>query len=126
MSGMSMEARPGKPATNPAGRICSGKIKFPSDMDPDAQSLISGLCTVNPTHRLGNLSGGVDRVKSHPFFAPIDWEALYYRKVKGPIIPKLLHPADTSCFDNYDPAPEQRGTYTKEMASKYDVEFKDF
>lgn len=121
-----MEVPPGLPNTNPAGRICGGKIKFPSDMDPDAQSLISGLCTVNPNHRLGNLSGGVDRVKSHPFFAPIDWDAVYYRKVKGPIIPKLLHPADTSCFENYDPAPEQKSTYTKEMASKYDVEFKEF
>ncbi|KAL8678549.1 MAG: hypothetical protein Q9186_005094 [Xanthomendoza sp. 1 TL-2023] len=106
--------------------ICGGKIKFPTDMDPEARSLIEGLCVVNPTHRLGNLSGGVDRVKSHPFFAPIDWEALYYRKIKGPIIPNLRHPADTSCFEDYSPAPEQKSVYTKEMASKYDSEFKDF
>ncbi|KAL8718866.1 MAG: hypothetical protein Q9225_004056 [Loekoesia sp. 1 TL-2023] len=107
-------------------KICIGKIKFPADMDPDARSLISGLCTVNPTQRLGNLAGGVDNVKSHPFFAPIDWDALYYRKIKGPIIPKLRHPADASNFDEYDQAPEQRSVYTKEMAGKYDHEFKDF
>ncbi|KAI4087839.1 MAG: hypothetical protein LQ344_006531 [Seirophora lacunosa] len=107
-------------------KICVGKIKFPSDMDEDARSLISGLCSVNPTQRLGNLTGGVDRVKSHPFFAPIDWEALYYRKIKGPIIPKLRHPADASNFDEYEHPPEQKSVYTKEMASKYDHEFKDF
>ncbi|KAL9596277.1 MAG: hypothetical protein Q9219_005907 [cf. Caloplaca sp. 3 TL-2023] len=107
-------------------KICIGKIKFPADMDPDARSLISGLCSVNPTQRLGNLSGGVDRVKSHPFFASIDWDALYYRKIKGPIIPKLRHPADASNFDEYDQPPEQRSVYTKEMASKYDHEFRDF
>lgn len=121
-----MEEQSSKATINLTARICGGKIKFPSDIDPDARSLISGLCTVNPTHRLGNLSGGVDRVKSHPFFAPIDWDALYYRKVKGPIIPKLLHQADTSCFENYDPAPEPKSMYTKEMASKYDMEFKEF
>ncbi|KAL8974094.1 MAG: hypothetical protein Q9197_001662 [Variospora fuerteventurae] len=107
-------------------KICVGKIKYPSDMDEDACSLISGLCSVNPTQRLGNLTGGVDRVKSHPFFAPIDWEALYYRKIKGPIIPKLRHAADASNFDEYNHPPEQRTVYTKDMASKYDHEFRDF
>ncbi|KAI4130662.1 MAG: hypothetical protein LQ338_001639 [Usnochroma carphineum] len=107
-------------------KICVGKIKFPSDLDPDARSLISGLCTVNPTQRLGSLAGGVDRIKSHPFFAPMDWDALYYRKIKGPIIPKLRHPADASNFDEYDQPREEKSAYTKEMASKYDHEFKDF
>ncbi|KAI4190170.1 MAG: hypothetical protein L6R41_000978 [Letrouitia leprolyta] len=107
-------------------KICVGKIKYPPDMDPDARSLISGLCAVNPTQRLGNLTGGVDRIKSHPFFSSIDWEALYYRKIKGPIIPKLRHPADASNFDEYDQPPEQKSVYTKEMASKYDHEFREF
>ncbi|KAL8945080.1 MAG: hypothetical protein Q9216_000064 [Gyalolechia sp. 2 TL-2023] len=107
-------------------KICVGKIKFPAEMDPDARSLISGLCAVNPTHRLGNLTGGVEKVKSHSFFSTIDWDALYYRKIKGPIIPKLRHPADASNFDEYDQPPEQKSVYTKEMASKYDHEFREF
>ncbi|KAI4200937.1 MAG: hypothetical protein LQ350_003623 [Teloschistes chrysophthalmus] len=106
--------------------ICEGKLKFPKEFDPDARDLISGLCVVNPTHRLGNLTGGVDRVKSHPFFASMDWEALYYRRLKGPIIPTLRHAADASNFDDYGAAPEHKSVYTKEMASKYDTEFKDF
>ncbi|KAL9608272.1 MAG: hypothetical protein Q9167_006881 [Letrouitia subvulpina] len=106
--------------------IIEGKIKYPKDMPPEARNLINGLCTVNPSNRLGNLSGGVQRVKSHPFFAPIDWDNLYYRRIKGPIIPELRHPADASNFDDYDPAPEKKSVYTKEMASKYDNDFKDF
>ncbi|KAI4104061.1 MAG: hypothetical protein L6R37_003467 [Teloschistes peruensis] len=106
--------------------ICEGKLKFPKEFDPNARDLISGLCVVNPTHRLGNLPGGVDRVKSHPFFASVDWEALYYRRQKGPIIPTLRHAADASNFDDYGAAPEHKSVYTKEMASKYDSEFKDF
>ncbi|KAI4215292.1 MAG: hypothetical protein LQ351_002191 [Letrouitia transgressa] len=106
--------------------IIEGKIKYPKDMPPEARNLISGLCTVNPSNRLGNLSGGIQRIKSHPFFTPIDWDNLYYRRVKGPIIPELRHPADASNFDDYDPAPEKKSVYTKEMASKYDNDFKDF
>lgn len=95
-------------------------------MSSDARSLIGGLCTVNPSNRLGNITGGADRVKSHPFFKGIDWEALYYRQMKGPIIPEIRHPADASNFDDYDPAPESKSVYTSAMAAQYDKEFKDF
>ncbi|KAL2043949.1 hypothetical protein N7G274_003469 [Stereocaulon virgatum] len=110
--------------------IVEGKIKFPSSVSSDARDLISGLCTVNPSQRLGNIakggSSGTACVKSHPFFKTIDWDALYQRKSKGPIIPKVRHPADASNFDHYDPPSESKSEYTKDMASKYDHEFKDF
>ena len=107
-------------------RIVECKLRFPQGVSSEAKDLICGLCTVNPSNRLGNISGGTDRVKSHPFFKGIDWDALYYRQMKGPIIPEIRHPADASNFDQYDPAPEPKSTYTPEMASKYDKEFKDF
>ena len=103
-----------------------GKVRYPQAISPEARDLISGLCTVNPSNRLGNISGGVDRVKSHSFFKGVDWDALYYRQMKGPIIPEIRHPADASNFDQYDPAPDNKTVYTTEMASKYDKEFKDF
>ena len=99
-------------------------------MSPDARDLISSLCTVNPSQRLGNISSngisGTALVKQHQFFKTIDWGALYHRKIKGPIIPKVRHAADSSNFDTYDPPPEHQSTYTKDMAQKYDHEFKDF
>lgn len=95
-------------------------------MSADAQDLIGGLCTVNPSHRLGNISGGAGRVKSHRFFNGIDWEALYYRQIKGPIVPQVKHAADTSNFDDYDPAPPSKSAYTADMAKKYDGAFEDF
>lgn len=99
-------------------------------MSPDARDLIGCLCTVNPSQRLGNISSGDQHgtavVKSHQFFKTIDWDALYHRKVKGPIIPKVKHAADASNFDNYDPPSESKAEYTKDMAAKYDHEFKDF
>lgn len=112
--------------TDIASRICEGKIRYPQSMPADARSLIAGLCKVNPTQRTGNLAGGSNDVKSHPFFKTIDWDALYHRRVKGPIIPELKHAADASNFDDYDSEPLRSSIYTKELEKKYDHEFRDF
>ena len=95
-------------------------------MATDARELIAGLCRVNPAQRLGNLSDGSAGVKNHPYFKSIDWNAIYHRQSKGPIIPDVKHAADTSCFDEYDAAPESKSLYTTDLADKYDKEFKDF
>ena len=95
-------------------------------MAPDARDLIASLCTVNPSQRLGNISGGAERVKAHPFFDPIDWEALYYRRMKGPIVPFLRSADDASNYDEYDPAPDRQSAYTDELAEEYEDAFRDF
>ncbi|KAF2646311.1 serine/threonine-protein kinase YPK2/YKR2 [Massarina eburnea CBS 473.64] len=107
-------------------QIVEGKVRFPSAMSEDARSLISGLCTVDTSKRLGNIQGGAGTVKAHPWFRQIDWEALYYRKVGGPIVPHLRGPADTRNFDEYEPEPANREKYTKEMSDKWDEHFRDF
>ncbi|MCJ1286867.1 serine/threonine protein kinase, AGC [Xylographa opegraphella] len=107
-------------------KIVDGKIPYPQGMLPEARDLIAGLCTVNPANRLGNISGGSQRVKDHPFFRGIDWDALYYRRMKGPIIPKLAHAADASNFDDYDPEPKRQSVYTREMSKQYEEFFKEF
>lgn len=95
-------------------------------MSRDARDLIAGLCTVNPSHRLGNISGGCSRVKSHPFFRGVDWEKLYYRQLKGPIIPRVKHAADGSNFDDYAEAEDKGSQYTDEMAEQYESAFAEF
>ncbi|KAK7551461.1 kinase-like domain-containing protein [Phyllosticta citricarpa] len=107
-------------------QIVEGKVRYPSAMSPDARDLIGRLCTVDTSKRLGNIKGGAAAVKAHPWFRHVDWDALYHRRVRGPIIPHLRGPADTRNFDEYDPEPEGRAPYTPEMASKYDDAFKDF
>ncbi|KAF2265106.1 Pkinase-domain-containing protein [Lojkania enalia] len=107
-------------------QIVEGRVRFPSAMSPEARDLISGLCTVDTSKRLGNIKGGAAAVKEHPWFRNIDWEALYHRKVKGPIIPHLRGPADTRNFDEYEPESANREPYTREMSEKWDECFKDF
>lgn len=95
-------------------------------MSADARDIISGLCTVDVSKRLGNVKGGAAAVKSHPWFKNIDWNALYHREMQGPIIPHLRGPADTRNFDEYDAEPLNRDTYSREMQEKYEPGFKDF
>ena len=57
-----------------------------------------GLLDRNPTTRLGSKSDA-DEIKSHPFFAEIDWQLLYERKIKPPFQPVVSVITDTGNFD---------------------------
>lgn len=109
-------------------QIVQGRIRFPQNiMSPAAQNIVSLLCKTNPTERLGYISGGSARVKSHPFFEGINWDDLYHRRIKGPIIPRVDHPADTGNFEEYpDPPVSNLTPYTDDLKSKYEPLFADF
>ena len=94
-------------------QIIEGKVRYPSAMPRDARDIIAGLCTVEVSKRLGNIKGGANTVKQHPWFKPIDWDQLYHRKMQGPIIPHLQGPDDTRNFDEYDAEPVHRSLYSK-------------
>ncbi|KAF7168789.1 hypothetical protein CNMCM5623_001763 [Aspergillus felis] len=108
-------------------QIVEGRLRFPSSMSPAAQNIISCLCKTNPSERLGHISGGSARVKAHPFFEEINWDDLFHRRMKGPIIPRVDHPADTGNFEDY-PDEDVRGQviYTDDMKKKYEALFSDF
>lgn len=107
-------------------QIVEGHIRYPSAMPPAARDLISGLCNVDVSKRLGNIEGGAGRVKAHEFFKGIDWDGMYRREVQGPIIPHLKSKDDTRNFDEYDPESPNREPYTDEMRARYDPKFADF
>lgn len=98
---------------------------FPS---PAARSLISAVCTLNPSRRLGNIAGGAQQVKDHEFFKGIDWGVLYRKEMRGPIIPSYSGGLDASCFDEYDsPSPEdQQERFTDAMDREHGSIFAEF
>lgn len=109
-------------------QIIEGRLRFPPNMPPAAQNIVSLLCKTNPSERLGHISGGSARVKSHPFFQNVIWDDLFYRRVKGPILPRLSHPADTGNFEEYPDPPDLRNMniYTEDLKKKYEPLFSDF
>ena len=99
------------------------EVLFPSQA---ARDLILAVCAVNPSQRLGNIAGGAQRVKDHEFFAGIDWDALYWKRVKGPIVPRWSGGLDARCFDDYENPPESKSVYTRSMQENHEHAFAEF
>lgn len=78
-------------------KILQEPLRFPEDMDREARSLLTGLLDRNPTKRLG--VNGAAEIKTHPFFAQIDWRRLMAKKYAAPFKPAVESATDTSNFD---------------------------
>ncbi|ERS99514.1 AGC/PKA protein kinase [Sporothrix schenckii ATCC 58251] len=109
-------------------QILEKPVVFPQDpsISPAAQDLVHQLCTVDRSRRLGNISGGAAKVKSHPFFAGVDWNTLYERRGQGPIVPPVRYVGDAQCFDIYPENDVDFEQYTPELAEQYDRFFANF
>jgi len=82
-------------------KILKGKIKFPSNFDSNAKSIIKHLVEGDLTKRYGNLKGGFEDIKNHRFYKALDWGKLTARQLTMPYIPKVKNAADTSNFQTY-------------------------
>eukprot|EP01038_Epipyxis_sp_PR26KG_P010052 gene10052-13512_t len=101
----------------------SAPLKFPMNVNRTAALFIQSLLNRNPLERLG-AKGGSD-VKAHNFFAVIDWEALYNRRIIPPFNPMRDHSEiETTNFEkeftampvsfddgNNHPAPKTEDTF---------------
>jgi serine/threonine protein kinase len=89
------------PFNNPSNMMTMNDIvheKFePKDwLSGNLQNLLCLLLDKNPKTRLGSpYSGGVNSIKSHPFFEIIDWDKLLNKEYPAPINPKVKGKGDT-------------------------------
>ncbi|XP_055336516.1 cAMP-dependent protein kinase catalytic subunit 1-like [Paramacrobiotus metropolitanus] len=102
-------------------KIVSGKVKYPTHFSPDLKDVVKNILQVDVTKRFGNLKGGANDIKNHPFFAETDWMALYGKRIPAPFVPKTKGPGDASNFDKYDEDP-----IPSSPTDKYAREFADF
>ncbi|KAM9354159.1 ribosomal protein S6 kinase delta-1 isoform 2-T2 [Pholidichthys leucotaenia] len=58
---------------HPAGINRHTALNIPESVSEEARSLLEQLLQYNPIERLGAGVGGVDDIKSHPFFTAVDW-----------------------------------------------------
>eukprot|EP01051_Picozoa_sp_SAG22_P000655 SAG22_NODE_19_length_32182_cov_39.206963_12_plen_275_part_00 len=79
--------------------IIAGLYKFPADMDKDGQDLITRLLDPDPSTRLTSLTNGGKDVTEHPFFAPLDFQALKALKLPPPFVPEVEDDEDISNFE---------------------------
>ena len=50
------------------------EVKFPSRLGDIARTVLTGLLIKDPVKRLGGGPKDVEDVKSHPFFASLNWQ----------------------------------------------------
>lgn len=65
-------------------RITTKPVPIPEDLSPEAKSLLRGLFKIKPKERLGFLKDAAE-IKSHPFFANVNFEQVQLREVEAPI-----------------------------------------
>lgn len=76
------------------------EVKFPARLTALAKGILSGLLTKDPTKRLGGGKLDAEEVKSHPFFATINLQDLYNKKIEAPFKPEVRSQTDVSNFDD--------------------------
>uniref|UniRef100_A0A9J2PYP6 G protein-coupled receptor kinase n=1 Tax=Ascaris lumbricoides TaxID=6252 RepID=A0A9J2PYP6_ASCLU len=75
-----------------------------SGFSPDCRDLLEGLLKRDVPDRLGCKGRGPLEVKEHPFFASIDWQTVYLRRMPPPLIPPRgeVNAADAFDIGNFD------------------------
>ncbi|KAM6467721.1 RAC-gamma serine/threonine-protein kinase isoform 7-T10 [Liasis olivaceus] len=74
-------------------------IKFPRTLSSDAKSLLSGLLIKDPNKRLGGGPDDAKEIMRHSFFAGINWQDVYDKKLVPPFKPQVTSETDTRYFD---------------------------
>eukprot|EP00301_Raphidiophrys_heterophryoidea_P003231 c11469_g1_i1.p1 GENE.c11469_g1_i1~~c11469_g1_i1.p1 ORF type:complete len:510 (-),score=104.03 c11469_g1_i1:228-1697(-) len=80
-------------------RILKAELTFPSHIKPEARHILSALLTRDPDKRLGSGPGDANDIRTHPFFAPLDWNMVIRREYKPAYTPEVKDVFDTSNFD---------------------------
>jgi len=69
-------------------KIVRAKLTFPSYFGTNAKQILTELLDRSPKSRLGSTNDAAD-IKTHTFFADIDWDALLKMEIEPPFKPKV-------------------------------------
>mmetsp|Transcript_16285 Transcript_16285/g.20142 ORF Transcript_16285/g.20142 Transcript_16285/m.20142 type:complete len:199 (+) Transcript_16285:156-752(+) len=109
-------------------KILSAELRFPAIMNPEARSICRGMLQRDPLQRLGYY--GAQEIKNHPFFAILNWDDVYYKRVSPPFKPVVTSEDDTRNVDKsftsipaaVTPTPNDGG----QLSAALEKEFTDF
>lgn len=116
------------PFYEPERRDISKRIKevsftLPNFGSREIKSLLSNMLVRDPTKRLCHGPKGAQRIQQHPFFAPIDFQQLFDKKIAPPFKPELDDDFDLRYFDSEftsEPVEMTRiNTSTNPLTTKY-------
>eukprot|EP01047_Picozoa_sp_COSAG01_P060668 COSAG01_NODE_7470_length_3197_cov_27.989025_4_plen_103_part_00 len=88
----------------------AGNYDFPPGFPEHAKDVISKFLTADPEQRFGCVGGGVQDVKSHPFFQDMEWDKLVRRELAPPYTPEVEDDEDISNFEEPEEADDDIDT----------------
>jgi serine/threonine protein kinase len=80
-------------------KIIKEDIRLPADLSLESRTLLLQLLEKDPAKRLGSSVHDFEEIKSHEFFATIDWVKLTNRQLQVPFKPVIVSEIDTSYFE---------------------------
>ncbi|KAK7294885.1 hypothetical protein RJT34_17784 [Clitoria ternatea] len=80
-------------------KIVKDKIKLPAFLSSEAHSLLKGLLQKEASKRLGCGPRGIEEIKSHKWFKPINWRKLEAREIQPSFRPEV---AGKHCVANFE------------------------
>ncbi|KAI8578014.1 hypothetical protein K450DRAFT_249499 [Umbelopsis ramanniana AG] len=81
-------------------RVLDDNLEFPPNFDTVTADFITGLLHRVPQDRLGAGPYGPQEIRSHPYFAGMDWSDVYRKRIKPEYIPMFKSETDLQNFDD--------------------------
>jgi len=75
--------------------IINMEPNMPNSFPQEMQHFVLSFLKKKPKHRMGCGANGEEDIKGHPFFAAINWDDLFDRKVVPPFTPNVKSETDT-------------------------------
>lgn len=97
--------------------ILDTKYVFPPNVSVECKSLISNLLQPSISLRYGSLKNGVDDIKQHVWYRPIEWNALLNRRIDPPYLPP-------NSETNFEPCRDVNLAVSQ--TERFEKEFEDF
>lgn len=82
--------------------IVKGNYKISRQAGVIVEDLIKNILVTKAQYRLGNLSGGCNDIKTHPWLKDVDFNKLSKKIFRAPWAPNVKDPLDVDAFDNWD------------------------
>jgi serum/glucocorticoid-regulated kinase 2 len=92
-------------------KIVNAKIKFPPRISDECKDLISKLLIRDPKLRLGASAQDVEAIKSHRFFAGLDWAKLLRKEIEPQYRPAIDNSDPTSTLNFHSMKDALENTY---------------
>jgi len=81
-------------------KIRNCDIKFPDAISAECKDLLGRIFVPDPEKRIGSGPTGGQELVEHPWFAGVDWTAIYNKQVRPPFKPKLQSELDVKYIDS--------------------------